>query len=115
MSERLALRRGDRKQLILTVTKPDGTAADLTNTPAIRFAMARRIGAPAAIEKSLGDGIEITGPAEGEVTVTLEPYETAALAPGGYYFELQLQDVDGAPTTVEFTVSRLFVLADQIR
>lgn len=115
MSEEI-ITRGDGKSLVLSLVDPAGEAVNLTDTPEIRFAMARRIGAPTAIEKSLtAGGIEITDAVAGEITVTLDPSDTDVLRPGFYAFEVELTDLDGTPSTAGFNDTQIRVCRDQLR
>lgn len=114
MSDRQRIRAGDKKIIVVTVLDASGDAQNLTETPAIRFALARQLGAETLVEKTLGAGVEVTDGPGGVIEVTLSPADTASLRPGGYYFEVELRDENGNPTTLEFDDERLIVEAQQI-
>ena len=47
------------------------------------------------------EGIEIVQPNSGELTVTLNPEQTALFSPGSYYYDLQIHDAAGRIVTID--------------
>lgn len=91
--------RGNTRRLLLTVTTDGTTPKDLTGATVIDWEMSERApsigGQRAVVSKSLGSGTEIVDATGGQFRVTLDPADTAALAPGDYYHEAVVVDSDG--------------------
>ena len=80
-----------------------GSALNLTGMTA-RFALSRftssnTYSTTAILEKTTASGIVITSAAAGQLRVSLDPADTAALA-GDYYFELEIVDASSNPVVV---------------
>jgi len=67
------------------------------------------IGAP-VLTKNLDQGLEITDPTYQLILITLQGADTAGLAPGNYYHEATVYDIDGKRTSVSAGI--LTLLAD---
>lgn len=80
--------------LTVTVLDSDGNAQDITGATA-QFTLARTPRATALIEKTTSDGIALTTPASGVLTVALDNTDTAGLA-GFYYYEVVVTLTSGA-------------------
>lgn len=82
--------RGDTLRLRFTVKDTAAAAVDLSGVTAARWAIYRRHGTAALINKSLGSGISVTDAAAGQVFVSVVSAETALLSPGLHEDELEL-------------------------
>lgn len=97
----LAAVRGDTETYELALTNGAG-ALDLTDAD-ITFTVKRRLDdddLDAVIQKTVGDGITITGATEGEATLVIDPVDTADLPSHAVrlYYDLQVT-VDGQTKT----------------
>lgn len=101
--------RGDSRTLVLTFTNADGTAFDLTGCsvfftvkpktdPSITAEVAITDDSTALITSSV---TSIPNPTLGIADITLTPTQTT-IAPGDYYYDIQLVDSGGAVTSSIF-------------
>lgn len=100
---------GDTKRLNYTVKDGAGTAIDIT-TATFRWGLSK-LGKPktagepspqgaALLTKTVGSGITLTAPTLGQLTVALDPADTASLK-GSFYHELEMV-LSGDTSTVAF-------------
>lgn len=92
---------GDYRKLQFTLTDADngGAALNLT-TLDVTFAMAADVRGAPDVTKTEGDGITITDAAGGLCEVELLTADTSSLAPGRYYWELEVTDASSQSTVV---------------
>ncbi len=90
---------GDKKQPVFTVVL-EGSL----NNSAIVWSLAESPGGVALITKTYPTGVEFSG---NEVTVTINPADTADLHPGRYYHQLVITDSQGTVVTAATGQARL--------
>jgi hypothetical protein len=83
---------GDDYELEVTVLDDAGAPRDILGVPSIKFALARR--GEVVVEKTLGNGIEITNAAAGRILVYLDAADTEGLS-GNCTFEVEVIDLAG--------------------
>jgi hypothetical protein len=93
-------RRGDTAIWDVTVTKHDGTAANLTGctgkfTLRATDATSETTDASAALQVTSGAGIEWTTAASGLARITLSATQTKTLSVRAYHFDLEITDSGG--------------------
>ncbi|TKX84222.1 hypothetical protein EXE43_20105, partial [Halorubrum sp. SS5] len=69
---------GDTLLITLSVTDDNGDPIDLSAAD-VEFAVAPYRGGPTLIEKTVGDGITITDPANGEIEIRVNGVDTSSL------------------------------------
>lgn len=92
--------------VVLVVTVEDADAGDgsplnLAGAQEVIWALAKRANATAILTKTLGDGVEITDAAAGEVEVTLTSADLEPLR-GDYYHEMRVTNSAGQKATVMY-------------
>lgn len=124
-ADEIALRQGDTWKIAVVVYRVDAKYKFLLNGSkaklpknitgvTARWQLAANIGdAPLLSKTSPASGIVITDPENGLLTVTVPKEDTANLAVGAYWHEVQLDDADGNRTTV--LQGRLYVKDQLIR
>lgn len=91
--------RGDTIVLRATVTR-SSSALDITGCTA-KFTARRYSGSDILIQKTTSNGIALTTPASGILTVTIEPQDTASFTEDLILAaEIELTETDGRVTTV---------------
>lgn len=109
-SANLLAKTGDTWQLVLRWKQEDRTPVNLTGYTA-RMMVRKSWDATvvnASISTATGGGIEIV-PADGKITLTLSPTQTAALIESPYVYDIELTSPTGFVTTIlsgRFTVTR---------
>lgn len=96
------LTRGDTFIHRITVKKTDETAKDITGAT-VRYTL-RTFGTAGAqiLQKTVGNGIQLTTPMDGILDVTLAPAETAMLMPGQrYVYDCEVTTLAGEVGTVQ--------------
>jgi hypothetical protein len=88
---------GDTKILTIAITDANGNAVDVSTATAIVYGVYGRISSTAIISKTLAGGITVV---TSTVTVTLDPEDTADIAPGAYIHECEVTQASGAVYTV---------------
>ena len=98
----LTLIRGDTAIIPVEVNDAAGNDVDLSGAEVFFTVKARRSDpdSAAVIRKQTGDGITVTVPAEGKLTVTLDPEDTADIGRGRYRYDVQVVADDGTVQTV---------------
>jgi hypothetical protein len=91
---------GDTDGIVLTLTGDDGEPYGLYGASA-KWAMARSPKHTPVLEKDELDGITIDDEA-GTITIPLLPEDTAELADGLYYHELELTELDETVKTIMY-------------
>jgi hypothetical protein len=102
-NQNFSIQAGDDLDLVVTVRDSDDCdAVDLTSATAV-WVLARNPGCTPLLTKtgSLSDAVN------GEVTITLEPEDTADLCAGRYHHELQVRDALSKTSTVMTGVARI--------
>jgi hypothetical protein len=100
---------GDTKNLVVTVTKSDGTIAPLIGDVTVKWVAVR--GKDIVISKDTTNGIAITDDANGEFTVRLDSVDTKTLL-GSLKHEAVITDGLGNVSTV--MVGTIKVLASYV-
>ena len=106
--------RGDSRLINIQINNPDGTPFDLSGcevfltlnlsqTPAVDST-----DSTASLKKSTST---FTNPTQGLASLTLTNTDTQNLAPGDYYYDIQLKDVSGNITSL---ASNLWSVIDDI-
>lgn len=88
---------GDDKVITVTVYDNDDNVVNITGAT-ITWQLSQNIDSSALITKTVGSGIALSDPVNGQFTITLEPADTASLA-GRYYHEAQITDSSGDIST----------------
>jgi hypothetical protein len=91
---------GDSDGILIPLTGDDGEPYGLYGATA-KWALARSAKHTPVLEKDTDDGITIDDEA-GTITIPLLPEDTAELADGLYYHELELTELDGTVKTLMF-------------
>ena len=93
--QNLQIARGTSLVATVTVKDLSGNVVDLTGATA-EYKAARKIGSKAAllIDKTVGDGIEVSDPSGGVIKITFSNADTDSLG-GLYYHEAFITDVAG--------------------
>lgn len=86
---------GQTKMFAVGVKTREGRPAQLGGAQ-MYMSVRRTQGAPVLIRKSMEDGIVITDPSKGEVTITLSSSDTIQLEPGDYRYDVWVE-FDGTP------------------
>ena len=83
---------GDDVDLIFSILDKNENPVDMASASDITFKIKKSICGSVLVLKTLGEGITLSSPTT-ELTVALSSTDTgdATLAPGKYYFELQIQ------------------------
>lgn len=103
---------GDTIRLAFAVTTDGTTPKNLTGA-AVSWAFSPlnaatgSAGGAAIVTKTVGSGITLTDATGGLLLVKLEPADTASVAGGDYYHELQITDAASDKLTAAFGVLRL--------
>lgn len=101
MATQFQMTRGDSKLLRLPILDTtSGEPINLTGAKSVKWGLAKRVHGEVLVSKAIGDGIQITSPANGIIEITLDPTDTANLSPGEYYHEAQIIDAQDAVATV---------------
>jgi len=103
--------RGDSLTINIAVTDSSGNAVDLSDAQASEYGIFDGAGMQ-LVSKSIGAGVAI---AANVVTVTLDPADTASLAPGLYTHELEVIDALDAVHTVyqgDILLKRDYILSE---
>ncbi len=77
----LAMTRGDRRTILVTVTDVNGDPVNLASY-LIRFTAKRKVrdsDSSAVIAKSIGDGVTVTDAPGGLLSITIDPEDTSGL------------------------------------
>ena len=90
--QNFSLHSGDSKSVTVNIVNAAGVAVDVSTASAVVYKVAASPGSEALVSKSLGSGISVAG---STVTITFAPADTATLAGGVYYHELEITDGDG--------------------
>ena len=91
---------GDNKPIDFTLTEADGvTPIDLTGATLRWGLFVRLTDAQAILSKATGNGITITGAAQGKIRIAMAKVDTVGLA-GRYEHELELVESGGADETM---------------
>ena len=102
---------GASRRFTVTITDAAGQAKDLTGATVVDWALTdlspTEGAATKLIEKSLGSGVGITAPTQGQVQIEVDEAETASLAAGDYYHEARVVDAIGDTDSVTFGQVRL--------
>lgn len=92
---------GDSVEIIAKLRDEKCFVLENTSVTAATFVLSLTNAGPALVTKTMASGITLGSPAtDGEVIVALAPADTASLAAGDYYVELQLTSGSGAVSTV---------------
>lgn len=103
-NQNFSIQAGDDLSLLIVVRASDRCSlADLTGSSAL-WVLADRPGCTPRVSKT---GTLATDPTTGEVTVVLEPADTADLCAGTYHHELQMRDGLSKTSTVMTGVVRV--------
>lgn len=101
-TEDFHIHQGDTLSIPITVTQngeAGGAVIDLTDCT-VTFALATTASTPVrAVTKTVGDGIELTTPGAGLMTITLLPADTQELI-GIYQYQVRVTDPSDNKTTV---------------
>lgn len=89
---------GDTKVLSVTVQDQDDAIVDLTGAAA-EWVLAKQHGAAALITKTVGSGITITQPLNGQLEVLMQPADSVQLR-GSYAYQLEITDAFSRKSTV---------------
>lgn len=94
---------GDTATITVTVDDGAGGVVDLTGAT-VTFAMSKdkpgsRFNATAKITKTVGDGVTLTDPTNGVMTVALDAADTDDLS-GRYHYEIEVTDTSSNVATV---------------
>jgi hypothetical protein len=92
---------GDSDEIEITLTGDDGDPYVLLDASA-KWALARSAKHTAEIEKNSTDGDITIDPYEGTITMPILPEDTAELADGLYYHEMELTEADGTVKTIMY-------------
>ncbi len=90
---------GDTVSLEITWLDADGNPVNLTGASLV-WALGRTPAGPLLVEKTVGQGIVITGASTGEFRIDIEPADTTNLKPGTYYHVCRAKEADGTVSTV---------------
>lgn len=96
----LEMTSGNTKVVVVPVLDQDDNGIDITGVGA-EFKVSKNPGSAALFTKAIADGIVLTTPDPGVLTITIAPADTQALA-GTYYFELTITDPAGRISTIAF-------------
>lgn len=99
ITSNVALPQGDDKIIRVTVVDGQGQPKDLTGLQTARYHVAKSRNGPRRIEKSLGEGITVTHPTQGQMDIVIKAADTEMLK-GAYSHELELVDFAGHTATV---------------
>jgi hypothetical protein len=88
---------GDSKVLQTSLTDDTNAVVDITGAE-ITWQLSRKVTSPAILTKTVGSGITITNPANGQFEVAIDPVDTADLK-GDYYHEIEMV-LNGVVSTV---------------
>ena len=88
---------GDDKVITVTVYDNDDVIVDIT-AATITWQLSQNVNSAALITKTVGSGIALSDPTNGQFTVTLDPADTASLS-GRYYHEAEITDSSGNVNT----------------
>lgn len=94
----LEMHSGNDKVIVVTVLDQDSATIDITGITADFSVSNDRASAP-LFTQTVGSGIVLSDPSNGELTVTIEDTDSEPLV-GNYYFELTITDVAGRVSTV---------------
>lgn len=88
----IRLVRGQTKVFQAKVKTKAGRKANLQDV-SVFMSIQKQAGSPVLVTKSTpkSSGIEVTNPADGEITVTLSTYDTDSLNPGTYRYDLWVE------------------------
>jgi len=93
---------GNAKVLVFTVyDKPNGDVVNITGATAVKFQIfhdSPATGDP-VVSKTLGSGITLSDPTNGQFTVTLTSVNTSGFS-GRYYYEAEVTDSSSRVETV---------------
>lgn len=115
MSLKINVVQGDDVNLIITVKDKTGTVINLTGITAATFTAKQAGASSASVTKTLGSGVGVTSAVGGILTISLTDTDTAAMAAGKHFFEIQITDSSGAISTVrdfDDYAGELVILAD---
>ena len=111
MSQLLQMYRGDTFAFTRTVLDDAGQPVDLSMADVV-FTAKRRFNDAPFLRKTIGDGIDLGGSGDSELTVTLEPADTAALtATERFVWDIQYDDLMTMAVRTPF-IGRLVVRLD---
>ena len=96
-AQNLTIWSGDYKTITVTINDEDGVAQDITDFTAT-YVIANHVGDTAIITKEVGDGIVLTTPGSGILTITIDAEDTATLS-GIMYHELEITDTSSKAAT----------------
>ena len=80
---------GDTKQITISVTDEDGAILPLTGYDAI-WVVYKQTSKELIISKTLGSGILIPTPTDGQIVIDLIPADTETINPGSYLHECEI-------------------------
>lgn len=93
----LLLWSGDDKVITVTVYDNDDAIVNITSAT-ITWQLSHNVSSAALISKTVGSGISLSDPSNGQFTITLDPADTASLS-GRYYHEAEITDIGGNVST----------------
>lgn len=96
---------GDTLVIKTTVESDDGSSKDLTDA-SVKYGISDAPGEQTVVEKSDGNGIQITDPASGKLEITIDSVDTEDLD-GSFYHECEVTDSSGDVSTVFTGVFRI--------
>lgn len=90
----LRFRAGEDVDIIVTINVAAGTDENLSGDD-LHWSMRPVDGIRNVLNKSVGDGITVTGESTGAATVAVSSNNTKNLAPGYYFHQLWIEEADG--------------------
>lgn len=109
--QKFELRQGDERDIVITVYDPAGALLDLTGASA-RWVLSTSHWGDTLLSKTVSNGITIAVDQttnKGQLTVHLDPSDTATLEPRAYVHQLRATQPSGPPELVtdgEVTLER---------